>query len=100
MISVVKSAKSVKSSRILRVARINKLFKAFKALRTFKFFNVCLEGVNILIQLKSMISRIFLCLPMIVKFIPMMCMVIYLWAIIGMENLNTVTHSFSHGSTY
>jgi hypothetical protein len=43
-----------------------------------------------------MIERILLCIPMILKFIPIMLMVLYLWAIVGMENFNTNTATNLH----
>lgn len=92
VLSVVKSAKSVKSSKLIRVTKINKMFKAVKALRTVKIANFLSEGANIFIQLKVMISRTILCIPMIMRLIPIMFQIFYFWAIIGMENFNTKTH--------
>jgi two pore calcium channel protein 1/two pore calcium channel protein 3 len=99
-ISVLKSAKSVKSSRILRITKINKLFRAFKAFRTMKFCHIFINGAEMLLQLQNMIERIFLCLPFIFKFVPLMIMIFYIWAIIGMDNFNTNTHPYREGSPY
>lgn len=76
------------------------MFKAVKALRTVKIVNIFVEGANILIQLKTMIQRIFICFPIIIKLVPIIMMVFYIWAIIGMENFNKKTHSYRQGSPY
>ena len=47
-----------------------------------------------------MIERILLCVPIIMKVIPIILMVFYIWAIIGIENLNTKTHQYKEDSPY
>jgi hypothetical protein len=65
-----------------------------------KFLNFLISGANLLLQLKTMIQRIFLCIPMILKLIPIMLMVFYLYAIIGMQLFNISTHPYREGSPY
>lgn len=47
-----------------------------------------------------MVERIFLCIPMIFRLIPVMFMIFYFWAVIGIENFNTETNPHRAGSHY
>lgn len=67
------------------------MFRTLKALRTVKIVNFLIIGADTLIQIKIMIQRIILCLPLIFKLIPLILMVFYIYSIFGMEYFNHET---------
>ena len=67
------------------------MFRAFRSLRTVKVVNFLVIGADTLIQLKVMIERIILCIPLVLKLIPVMITIFYIWALIGMAKWNTNT---------
>ena len=64
VLTIVRSAKSVKATKILKLTKINRVLKAFRALRSVKIFNFFMIGADVLQQVKLMITRILLCIPL------------------------------------
>lgn len=68
------------------------MFRAFRALRTVKVVNFLVIGADTLIQMKVMVQRIIMCIPLVLKLIPVIVMIFYLWAIMGMDKWNLDTY--------
>lgn len=62
-LSFLRSAKSAKATKILRLTKINRIFRIFKALRSVKFLNLILSGFELFYQVKVLVVKILMCLP-------------------------------------
>ena len=89
------SATSVQSSKLLKLAKLNKLFRTFRACRTIKIVSFLFYGIDTLVQLKNMVERIFTCMPMIIRLLPIILSTNYVYAIVGIEIFNTRTDPFA-----
>lgn len=64
VLTVLKSAKSAKATKILKITKLNRVFKMFRALRTVKVVNVLMIGADTFHQVKLLIERILICIPL------------------------------------
>lgn len=94
LVGILRTAKSLKATRLVRISKLNRGLKALKTLRTIKFFNFLSFGADIVANVKLLITRTLYCIPLIMRLIPIILLVFYIWAIIGMTYFNTKT--FEH----
>lgn len=57
-------------------------------------------GSEFLESTQLIIARIIFCVPLILRLIPVLLLVYYVWGICGMSVFNTKTHSYKEGSPY
>jgi len=63
VISFVRAARSLRAGKLLRLARLNRLFRVFRTFRSIKVCNFFMIGADILNEVKSLIIRICICIP-------------------------------------
>lgn len=95
-----KSAKSAKAGKLLKLTKLNRVFKMFRAVRTVKIMRLIVVWGDILHQTQTLITRIFTCIPLIFKLLPILWMVFYIYAVIGLEIFNSKSIIFRPNSPY
>ncbi|EAR82678.2 cation channel family transporter (macronuclear) [Tetrahymena thermophila SB210] len=99
-LSFLQNTKSAKATKLLRLTKINRVFRIFKALRSIKFLSILLAGFELFYQVKDLLIKIFMCLPIVVRLIPIILVVYYIYTYIGLDNFNTNTFNYNQNSPY
>ncbi|EGR34851.1 hypothetical protein IMG5_000790 [Ichthyophthirius multifiliis] len=100
VLDILRSAKSLRTTKLLRLTKLNRIFKVFRAIKTMKIINVISQGIDTLNQVKILIQRIFMCIPIISKLIPILLIIFYIYALIGVNIFNTKLNSYRLNSPY
>jgi two pore calcium channel protein 1/two pore calcium channel protein 3 len=79
---------SLKANRVLRLAKIQKIFRLFRAFRSFKLLNVFLDGLSIFEDVKELFYKIIMCIPVVAKFVVIIWVLLYSYAVFSLELLN------------
>jgi hypothetical protein len=64
--------------------------------RSVKIINFLILGADTLLKIKFMVSKIFVCIPLIFQFFPALWIVYYVYAIFGMEFFDAESEEESH----
>ncbi|KAL4429432.1 hypothetical protein ABPG74_021019 [Tetrahymena malaccensis] len=99
-LSFLQNTKSAKATKLLRLTKINRVFRIFKALRSIKFLSILLAGFELFYQVKDLLIKIFMCLPIVIRLIPVILVVYYIYTYIGLDNFNTNTFQYNPNSPY
>ena len=60
-----RDAKNIKAGKLLRLTRLNRVFRVFRAIKTVKIFNFFIVLADAFEEVKSLIIRIFICIPFV-----------------------------------
>ncbi|KAL4467991.1 hypothetical protein ABPG72_015861 [Tetrahymena utriculariae] len=99
-LSFLQNTKSAKATKLLRLTKINRVFRIFKALRSIKFLSILLAGFELFYQVKDLLIKIFMCLPIVIRLIPVILVIYYIYTYIGLDNFNTNTFRYNENSPY
>lgn len=68
---------------MLRIAKIQKVFRMFRALRSIKVVGFLLSGLEILDNVKNLIYKIMICVPVILRLLVPIQIIFFLYAAAG-----------------
>ncbi|CAD8091578.1 unnamed protein product [Paramecium sonneborni] len=77
-------AQSIKANRLLRLAKIQKVFRLFRAFRSIKIINILFEGLQFLDLVRTLLYKIIICVPLILRLMLPVQMVFFIYSCIGM----------------
>jgi len=100
MMSMLSVLKGAKTTKLLKITKLNRVFKIFKTLRTIKLIGAVVKGAEMLNQVQLLLQRILLCVPIVFQLVPILEMIFYIYAILGMEIYNTKTFEHQANSPY
>ncbi|CAD8079364.1 unnamed protein product [Paramecium sonneborni] len=75
---------SIKANRLLRLAKIQKVFRLFRAFRSLKILNILFEGLQFLDLVRTLLYKIIICVPLILRLMLPVQMVFFIYSCIGM----------------
>ncbi|CAD8055958.1 unnamed protein product [Paramecium primaurelia] len=75
---------SIKANRLLRLAKIQKVFRLFRAFRSLKIINILFEGLQFLDVVRTLLYKIIICVPLILRLMLPVQMVFFIYSCVGM----------------
>ena len=69
----------------MRIAKIQKVFRMFRALRSIKIVGFIFSGLEILDNVKNLIYKIMICVPVILRLLIPIQIIFYLYATLGIQ---------------
>jgi two pore calcium channel protein 1/two pore calcium channel protein 3 len=76
---------SLKANRVLRIAKIQKVFRMFRALRSIKIVGFLFSGLEILDNVRNLIYKIMICVPVILRLLVPIQIIFFLYASVGVH---------------
>ncbi|CAD8063596.1 unnamed protein product [Paramecium primaurelia] len=89
---------SIKANRLLRLAKIQKVFRLFRAFRSLKILNILFEGLQFLDVVRTLLYKIIICVPLILRLMLPVQMIFFIYSCIGMYLYGTIQSN--HNNPY
>ena len=86
---IFRTAKAGKVTKLSRLGRSQKLIRIFKVCRFFKAFRMCRFMARTFKRVHQLFYKTLCCFPSIIKIVSVVCVLFYIYALIGMELFST-----------